>query len=79
MNANSLIVVCSYCHRQRIGDDETGVWVDAPAGGYPKGANISHSACDPCNEARYIAAGLEPPSRRALNNGMENATNKLEV
>lgn len=59
-----VIVVCSGCHRQRIGDDETGTWVDAPAGGYPKGANISHSACDPCNEARYIAAGLEPPSAR---------------
>jgi hypothetical protein len=61
MEASSLIVVCSHCHRQRIGDDETGVWVDAPAGGYPKDALISHSACGPCDEARYIAAGLEQP------------------
>jgi hypothetical protein len=63
------IVICEACHRQRIGDDQTGTWVDAPAGGYPQSAVISHGCCDPCNEARYRAAGLVPPSER--NEGRE--------
>jgi hypothetical protein len=67
METQSIIVVCESCHRQRIGDDDTGTWIDAPTGGYPKGAAISHGCCGPCNDARYIAAGMVPPSKKENN------------
>jgi hypothetical protein len=58
-----LITICEVCHAQRIGDEETGTWIAASP--IPAGVDISHGCCPTCNEARYLAAGFEPPNALA--------------
>ena len=64
-----IIVVCCFCQRQRVDPGEAEIYADAPAGGYPRDARISHTYCPKCLWERF---GVEPEETNTSSSAKED-------
>jgi hypothetical protein len=64
-----MIVVCSYCKRQRIND----TWIDSTP--IPFGLLVSHGICDSCYKREMLAAGF---TEEEINEDLNNEKDKVK-
>ena len=64
-----IVPVCMHCLRER----RQGIWVDAPAAGYPPEVRLSHGMCPACEETYYSEDAIRAAVRR-MDLGAEGGT-----